>query len=66
MERVGIVRSFNADAISIQGWVDDESGQDLIEYSLLFLVVGMGCVAYMKNLSQIISTFFARLETYLP
>jgi len=39
----------------------DESGQDLIEYSLIAGVLGLGAVASMKTLATNINSLFASI-----
>jgi pilus assembly protein Flp/PilA len=45
--------------------VNDESGQDLIEYALVAALVGLGAVAAMKGLSNSIGTAFNGVGTSL-
>jgi len=45
--------------------VNDESGQDLIEYALVAALVGLGAVASMKSLATIINTSFNNIGTTL-
>lgn len=39
-------------------FVNDDSGQDLIEYALVAALVGLGAVAAMKGLSNTIGNTF--------
>ena len=41
-----------------KNFVNDESGQDLIEYALVAALVGLGAVAAMKGLSNNIGNTF--------
>jgi pilus assembly protein Flp/PilA len=45
--------------------MNDESGQDLIEYALVAALVGLGAVAAMKTLSSNINTAFTSIGTTL-
>ena len=45
--------------------MNDESGQDLIEYALVAALVGLGAVAAMKTLGSNISSAFGTVGTNL-
>jgi pilus assembly protein Flp/PilA len=45
--------------------MNDESGQDLIEYALVAALVGLGAVAAMNTLSGKITTAFTNIGTSL-
>ena len=45
--------------------MNDESGQDLIEYALVAALVGLGVVAAMKTLSTNIGSAFTSIGTTL-
>jgi pilus assembly protein Flp/PilA len=45
--------------------INDESGQDLIEYALVAALVGLGAVAAMKTLASNINTAFTSIGTTL-
>jgi len=45
--------------------MNDESGQDLIEYALVAALVGLGAVAAMKTLASNINTAFTSIGTTL-
>jgi pilus assembly protein Flp/PilA len=45
--------------------VEDESGQDLIEYALVAALIALGAVASMRTLTTTISTALANLGTRL-
>jgi len=45
--------------------MNDESGQDLIEYALVAALVGLGAVAAMKTLGSNINTAFTSVGTTL-
>lgn len=43
----------------------DESGQDLIEYALVFTLVALGAIASMKSLSTSVTKVFTTVGTTL-
>jgi len=43
--------------------IADESGQDLIEYTLVAALLGLGAISAMRNLSSTIATSFNRIGT---
>ena len=43
----------------------EEEGQDLVEYGLLIVLVGLGAIVSMKSLASAISTAFANASTQL-
>ena len=45
--------------------IEEESGQDLIEYALVAALVGLGSVASMSTLASSISNTFANIGTTL-
>jgi len=45
--------------------INDESGQDLIEYALVAALLGLGAVTAMKSLSTNIGTAFTAIGTSL-
>ena len=45
--------------------VNEDSGQDLIEYALVAALVGLGAVASMKGLANSIGTAFTGVGTAL-
>jgi pilus assembly protein Flp/PilA len=45
--------------------MNDESGQDLIEYALVAALVGLGAVTAMKSLSTSVSNAFTSVGTTL-
>jgi len=45
--------------------VQDESGQDLIEYALVAALIALGSVAAMGSLSTVISSTFGSVGTTL-
>jgi pilus assembly protein Flp/PilA len=49
----------------LKRFVQDESGQDLIEYALVAALVGLGAVASMQGLSNSIGNAFNGVGTSL-
>lgn len=45
--------------------IEDESGQDLIEYALVAAVIGLGLAATMKNLATTIGSTLAGIGVRL-
>ena len=45
--------------------LNDDSGQDLIEYALVAGLIGLGAVAVMKSLSTSVGTAFSTISTSL-
>jgi pilus assembly protein Flp/PilA len=45
--------------LKLKAFLQDESGQDLIEYALVAALVGLGAVASMKGLSNAIGSTFS-------
>ena len=45
--------------------VQDESGQDLIEYALVAALIGLGAVASMKSFATTIGSAFTSVGTTL-
>lgn len=57
----------------LQKWrvfLDDQSGQDMIEYALVVAVIGLGTIACLKGLASNIANFwngfFAKAATIWP
>ncbi len=49
---------------ALKQFLQDESGQDLIEYALVAALVALGCVAGMQNLAQdVINAFQSVSDT---
>jgi pilus assembly protein Flp/PilA len=48
-----------------KNFVNDESGQDLIEYALVAAVISLGAVATLKPLASEIGTVFSSVTTTL-
>jgi len=45
--------------------LDDEAGQDLIEYALIAAIVGLGAIASLKGLSTKIGSSFSSVSSTL-
>ena len=50
-------------ALCLRQLLEDESGQDLIEYALVAALVGLGAVASLRNLSTKIVSIYAAVTT---
>ena len=49
----------------IQSVMTDESGQDLVEYSLLGALIAVACVATMSSLATAVITEFGKISAAL-
>jgi pilus assembly protein Flp/PilA len=49
----------------VKNLIAEDSGQDLIEYALIAVLVGLGTVATMKTLATSIGTVFGAVGTTL-
>jgi pilus assembly protein Flp/PilA len=49
----------------LHSFLQDESGQDLIEYALVAAVIGLGSVAAMSTLAGNITALFGTIGTAL-
>ena len=49
----------------IQSLLNDEEGQDLVEYALLVALVSLAAVAGLKGLATAISSVFSNISTSL-
>jgi pilus assembly protein Flp/PilA len=47
-------------------FVNEESGQDLIEYGLLIGIITVGAIASIKLIGPKVATYFSNLNTNLP
>lgn len=45
--------------------IDDESGQDLIEYALLASLIGLAAVVTLQNVATAVIAIFAKIVTTL-
>ena len=50
---------------NIRHFAADETGQDIVEYVLLALIIGLGAIAGMNNLATAINTVFRNVQTSL-
>lgn len=50
---------------SIKNFVNDESGQDIVEYSLLLVLIGAAALFVLTTMGQSISAIFSRINTKL-
>ena len=50
---------------TIRDFVEDERGQDLIEYALTAALVALGCIVSMHGLSSAISSAFSSVSSRL-
>jgi pilus assembly protein Flp/PilA len=46
-----------------QKLMDNEEGQDLVEYALVVALIALGATASMQSLAQAISSAFASIST---
>jgi Flp pilus assembly pilin Flp len=51
--------------LTVQCLLDDESGQDLVEYALLVAMLVMAAVASMNTMVNKMSNLFNALESYM-
>jgi pilus assembly protein Flp/PilA len=49
--------------VKFQNLVNNEEGQDLVEYALVVAIIALGATASMQSLAQAISTAFASIST---
>ena len=49
----------------LKNLMSEDSGQDLIEYALVAALVGLGAVAAMKGLSNVIGNTFSNIGSTL-
>jgi pilus assembly protein Flp/PilA len=52
-------------AYKLAGLVNDESGQDLIEYALIAAIIALGAITTMGTLATSISNAFTKVGTTL-
>lgn len=53
------LRSF----VKFQNLVNNEEGQDLVEYALIVAIIALGATSSMKSLSAMIGTLYIALST---
>jgi pilus assembly protein Flp/PilA len=49
----------------VQNFVNDEQGQDIVEYSLLLVLIGAAAVFVLTTMGQSISSIFSKINTKL-
>jgi len=49
--------------VKFQKLVDNEEGQDLVEYALVVAIIALGATASMQSLASTISSAFATIST---
>jgi pilus assembly protein Flp/PilA len=49
----------------LSGLINDESGQDLIEYALVAAIIALGATAAMTTVSKDITAIFTKIGTAL-
>jgi pilus assembly protein Flp/PilA len=49
--------------VRFQRLMDNEEGQDLVEYALVVAIIALGATASMQSLALSISTAFASIST---
>jgi pilus assembly protein Flp/PilA len=52
-------------SVKAQNFIQDESGQDLVEYSLLGALIAVACVTTMSGLATAITTEFGLITAKL-
>jgi pilus assembly protein Flp/PilA len=50
----------------LKRFIEEEDGQDLVEYALLLGFIAIACVAAVTNLGTKISSYFTKIGTKLP
>ncbi len=48
-------------SLMMQSFLNDESGQDLIEYALVAALVGLGCVASLQSVATAVEGAMASI-----
>jgi pilus assembly protein Flp/PilA len=51
--------------VQLQGFKNDESGQDLVEYALVVSLIALGATATMSSLATSFSTAFSKMGSKL-
>ena len=49
----------------VKNFVKDEQGQDIVEYSLLLVLIGAAAVFVLTTMGQSISSIFSKINTKL-
>jgi pilus assembly protein Flp/PilA len=50
---------------SIKNFLKDEAGQDIVEYSLLLVLIGAAALFVLTTMGQSISAIFSKINTKL-
>lgn len=50
---------------SIKNFLTDEAGQDIVEYSLLLVLIGAAALFVLTTMGQSISAIFSKINTKL-
>ena len=50
---------------SIKNFLTDEAGQDIVEYSLLLVLIGAAALFVLTTMGQSISAIFSKINTTL-
>ena len=50
---------------TIQNWMNQEEGQDLVEYALIIALIALACVGGLKTLAGAIGTAFSNIGNNL-
>ena len=51
--------------VKFQNLMDNEEGQDLVEYALLVTLIALACIAGVSKVSSAINTVFTNVSTSL-
>jgi pilus assembly protein Flp/PilA len=49
----------------VKNFVNDQQGQDIVEYSLLLVLIGAAAVFVLTTMGQSISSIFSKINTKL-
>jgi len=60
-----VIDRINTLVFRVRSFVDDEEGQDMVEYALLASFVAVAAGALLPAISSIISTIFSRMGSAL-
>jgi Flp pilus assembly pilin Flp len=52
--------------IQLQGFIRDESGQDMVEYGLLAAFLSVVAIAVLQNIGPLVSGIFAVIQLAIP
>jgi len=51
--------------VKLQGLINREEGQDLVEYALLVALVALACITGVNNVAKAVTTVFTNISTSL-